>query len=151
MTKQELFERALENCNLTDLKNVLESDSLLIDLSVNNSQALKLASERGDFELVKYLIENDDRVDPTSQQYAALIISMQENHIDILNYLLKDKRVKANFNKNSLIVVAYFLKKPHLINLLWKEKSVKETLEQDNPFIHSIIIKKETKSKVKNF
>ena len=57
-----------------------------------NKTALLLASEKGDYEIVKYLVENGADVNATDKQNrTALHFASQNGHYEIKKYLSKKK------------------------------------------------------------
>ncbi len=72
-------------CKSPDILMFLIND-LHMDPSVDNNQAIIIASEHGNIEVVKFLL-SDKRVDPSAQHNEAVYQAYMNGHIDIYNLL----------------------------------------------------------------
>jgi len=59
------------------------------DLTAEDNQALRWASEEGHFDIVKYLVENG--ADPCAEESEALVLAGEGGHLEIVKYLVENK------------------------------------------------------------
>ncbi|KAL0488677.1 ankyrin repeat-containing protein [Acrasis kona] len=74
----------------------------LVDPSIGNNYAIRIASSHGYTSIVSLLL-SDDRVDPSARDYEAVQIANKNGHKHVLELLLNHDRVtNADFNLNNL-------------------------------------------------
>lgn len=98
----------------------------LYDPSVNNNLAIREASKKGNFDLVKHLLR-DPRVDPTANDNEAFRSAVTGNFVDIVKLLLKDPRVDPTANDNEAFFFTIHKKNasdPEITTLLFNDKRV---------------------------
>ncbi len=69
-----------------------------IDPSANNNQAIQIASEIGQTDIVKLLLQ-DSRVDPTSLHSYAMKEAFKNGHKDVVALLLQNPKIDPEIKK----------------------------------------------------
>jgi hypothetical protein len=117
---------------------------------MNKQEEFHCALEDNDLEKIKNLLKNKN-VNPTFNKSYSLGIACYIGNEEVIKLLLDDNRVDPSYHNNYLIQNAFKNQERKVISLLWNDKRVKLTLKSDLPNIYKILLKKDTKKKIKEF
>ena len=78
-------------------------------------------------------------------------IAIENNDINKVKILLKNKKVDPSEYNNLAIRTAAYKGYFDIVNLLWNDKRVKNTLKKDNLPLYNQLIKEDIKNKVIKF
>jgi len=102
------------------LKTALKKGALP---NIDNNFAIKCASDKGHYEIVKVLL-NDARVDPSANNNYAIGFAAGNGHYEIVKLLMSDKRVDPSANNNYAISFAAGNDHYVIVKLLMSDKRV---------------------------
>jgi hypothetical protein len=127
-SKNELLFQNIKDGNLEQTKILLDE----IDPSIENNQAIRIASEKGDTAIVGYLLQ-DERIDPTVEDNFPLGIALLHEHEDTAQLLLKDKRV-IRYGIHDILCSAIIYGKARNIHSLIEKNFITDSM-LDNIYI----------------
>jgi hypothetical protein len=130
--KDELVSLFLTSCRNGNVKKIKEllCDSR-VDPCVNNNEAIRDASKRGQHYTVRALLD-DDRVDPSALKNEAIGEASDRGHVDVVKMLLGDNRVDASDDNNYAIRWASLYNHYEIVHLLMKNEKVRHCLKKDD-------------------
>jgi hypothetical protein len=145
--KKSLIDSIMYN-DFEAVKKTLEEN--IVDPSLNQSHTLRAATAEGYYDISKLLID-DGRVDVNYFVGYASTRMKEEEYLIILKELILLNKFDFTEDNNYLIVDAIKLESYAIAELLWANDSVKRTLKNDSVETYNYFIKKEVKSKIKEF
>ena len=85
------------SCKIGEIEfcKTLLSEYPEVDPSADNNKAFRLASEYGQIEVVKWLLQ-DERVNPFDDDNYAIRWATKNNHPDVVALILNDPRMEAS-------------------------------------------------------
>ncbi len=114
--------KAYENNHMPVFKILLESKN--VDPALQDNLLIFEASKKNDIATVRQLLE-DPRVHPTDEN-CALKVAYSNNHVEIFDLLLADKRTDPTFENNWLLAEAAERNNIKLVNRLLEDPHVIE-------------------------
>lgn len=106
------------------VKLLLTNDN--IDPSIDNNNAIKIASKKGYTDIVKYLLTTN--INPSVLNNYPIRTSAENNHIDVLKILLSDSRTDATDSYNEAFITSIRLANTDIIKLLLSHLTEKDKL-----------------------
>ncbi|KAI9341182.1 ankyrin repeat-containing domain protein [Obelidium mucronatum] len=88
-----------------EIMRLLLDNPLYFNPSGQDSKALRWAAERGNYEVVKLLLQNSN-VDPSALDNEAIVFSAEAGHLSVVEILLQDPRVDPSAKDNEASVCA---------------------------------------------
>ena len=129
---EELFEGNLSHISLNIVKFLIENDIDVNENGINCSKALIVASEKGHYDTVQYMVEHEVNMINVNGD-TALVLALKNKHNDVASYLLNHG---ADVNK-ALLVACTMDYIGIVMDLVKKHKANIETVNKkgDTPLI----------------
>lgn len=105
-----------------------------IDPSVNNNEAIMIASENGHVDVVRALLEND-KVNPSSSDYGALEAASRKGQVDVVRVLLADDRVDPSVRRPWALHEASRKGQVDVVRVLLEDGRVDPSVENNFPLV----------------
>ncbi len=122
------------NQNSSDIA-VLILTNTSADPSIHDNKIITLASKYGHTELVKLLLRNYPKVDPSAQNNWAMRNAICSNHFKIVELLLKDPRIDLSINNSLEFVNAVECGNIRIVELLLADKRMDPSARNNESII----------------
>lgn len=85
------IEDAVRNVDYEKMKELI-GNSKDVNLGMYSNKLLRIACNDGNMEIIKTLLKRKE-VDPSNDRYSSIKNAFDNNHVEVVRLLLKDKRV----------------------------------------------------------
>jgi hypothetical protein len=129
---------------------------LLLDKDIyisNDNNSLFLNACYYGYNEILILLLSDHRINIESNaDWGLRQAAVYGRNADVVNTLLKDKRVNPCHNENQAIIDAYqydiaFNNSDNIVKILWKDKRIQQSLSNNNKEIYDLFMAKYLKNK----
>ena len=145
--KMKFFITACETNNVEQVRSLLKENNNYSEWCYNST--LYSCVMRGHSEIVKLLIESG--ANPARNNNELIQNASCAGSFNIVQYLLKDKRVDPTSSDNYAIIKAHTRGENDVVKLLFSQPNVRKSLVESNSELYNLLMKKYIKNKVSKF
>jgi hypothetical protein len=111
---------------------------------------LSFSFENKSTDIIKIILKDERFSDAFLNNYP-LFAACRYNHIEILEYLINEKKVDVSYDSNEAIYNSFQRDNMKIVFRLWEEKIVKETLLNEHPELYHFLKTQDLKKNIRTF